>query len=87
VAKGSPRTKNAWKFIQSAVKAERVGKFAQHIASGPMNPKAFDFLPPAIGRAMPTHPDNLKNAIVIDAVKLQPQLDELNKRFDTWVTT
>jgi putative spermidine/putrescine transport system substrate-binding protein len=87
VAKGSPRAKNAWKFIQSAVKAERVGKFAQHIASGPMNPKAFDFLPPAIGRAMPTHPDNLKNAIVIDAVKLQPQLDELNKRFDTWVTS
>lgn len=87
VAKGSPRAKNAWKFVESAVKAERVGRFAEHIASGPMNPKAFDHLPKAVAEAMPTYPKNLANAIVLDAVKLQPQLDELNTRFDQWISS
>jgi putative spermidine/putrescine transport system substrate-binding protein len=87
VPKGTPRAKNAWKFVESAVKAERVGRFAQHIASGPMNPKAFDHLPMEVGEAMPTHPKKLANAIVLDPVKLQPQLNDLNARFDQWVST
>jgi putative spermidine/putrescine transport system substrate-binding protein len=52
-----------------------------------MNPKAFDHLPMEVGEAMPTHPKKLASAIVLDPVKLQPQLNDLNARFDQWVST
>jgi putative spermidine/putrescine transport system substrate-binding protein len=87
VAKGTPRAKSAWKFIESAVKADRVGRFAQHIASGPMNPKAFDHLPAEVARSMPTHPKNMASSIVLDAAKMQPQLDEMTARFDQWLSS
>lgn len=87
VAKGTPRAKNAWKFIETAVRADRVGSFAQHISSGPMNPKAFDHLAPEVAQSMPTHPKNMANTIVLDAAKMQPQLDEMTARFERWLSS
>lgn len=85
VAKGSPRTKNAWRFIEFAVAPERLAQFAQKNNYGPVNPASFKFIPPDVAARMPTSPENLKNAVVLDAEKLLPQLDVMAKRFEQWL--
>lgn len=86
VAKGTPRARNAWRFVQSAVQPEGLAKFAQLITSGPMNPKSYDFVPAAQAKLLPTSAENLKRAVVLDAEKIAPQVDELNRRFEQWIT-
>ncbi|MCB8823225.1 ABC transporter substrate-binding protein [Microvirga rosea] len=87
VAKGTPRAENAWRFIQSAVKAERLAEFCLRDKNGPLNPKAFDFISPEQAKLMPTYPENFKQAIILDPEKIAPQLDELNQRFDRWISS
>lgn len=87
VARGTPRAKNAWRFIQFAVQPENLAKFAMKNNYGPMNPKSFDFVPASEARAMPTYRENLEKAIVLDPEKLLPQLDEMAKRFERWLAS
>jgi putative spermidine/putrescine transport system substrate-binding protein len=87
VARGSPRTKNAWRFIEFAVAPERLAKFAQKNSYGPMNPASFQHLPPEAVRMMPTSPENLPKAVILDAEKLLPQLDVMSKRFEQWLSS
>ena len=87
VAKGTPRAKNAWRFIAFAVQAEGLAQFAKQNGYGPMNPKAFDYLAEADARTMPTWPANFEKAIVLDATKIGPQIDEMTKRFDQWIAS
>lgn len=84
VAKGSPRTKEAWQFIEFAVSPEQLAKFSQRNNYGPMNPAAIKFVPPDIAKMMPTAPENLSRSVVLDAEKLLPQLDAITKRFEQW---
>jgi putative spermidine/putrescine transport system substrate-binding protein len=86
VARGTPRAKNAWRFIEFAVSPERLAKFAEKNNYGPMNPASFKFLPPDVVRRMPTSPENLSKAVVLDAEKLLPQLDTMAKRFEQWLS-
>jgi putative spermidine/putrescine transport system substrate-binding protein len=85
VARGTPRAKNAWRFIEFAVAPERLAKFAAKNNYGPMNPASFKFLPPDVVARMPTSPDNLAKSVVLDAEKLLPQLDDMSKRFEQWL--
>ena len=86
VARGTPRAKNAWRFIEFAVAPERLAKFAEKNNYGPMNPASFKFLPPDVVQRMPTSPENLAKAVVLDAEKLLPQLDTMAKRFEQWLS-
>jgi len=87
VARGSPRAKNAWKFIEFAVGPERLAQFAQKNNYGPMNPASFKHLSPEVISHMPTSPENLARSVVLDAEKLLPQLDVMAKRFEQWLST
>ncbi len=86
VAKGSPRAENGFKLLNHiAGNAEGLAKFCIKDQSGPMNPKSFDFIPKDVAIYMPTYPEHLAKAVVIDAAKLLPQLDEVTSRFESWV--
>jgi len=87
VARGTPRAKNAWRFIAFAVQPERLAGFAQQNNYGPMNPACFKVLPPDVVRRMPTSPENLKKAVLLDAEKLLPELDTMAKRFERWLSS
>jgi putative spermidine/putrescine transport system substrate-binding protein len=87
VARGTPRAQNAWKFIEFAVQAPNVAKFALKNNYGPMNPKAFEHLAESDAKQMPTWPDNFKQTIVLDPEKLLPQLDIMSKRFERWLAS
>ena len=87
VAKGSPRTREAWQFIEFAVAPEQLAKFSQRNNYGPMNPGALQFVAPDVARLMPTAPENLSRSVVLDAEKLLPQLDVIAKRFEQWLAS
>lgn len=87
VAKGSPRAANAWRFIAFAITPEPLARFSLKNAYGPMNPDAYKFIPDEQARSLSTYPENFKSAIVLDPEKLLPQLDEMTKRFDQWLTS
>lgn len=85
VAKGTPRAKLGWKFIQFAVRPENLAGFAAAEKNGPLNPKSIEYVPEDVARNMPTHPDNLKQAIVLDPESLGSQIDEMTNRFEQWL--
>jgi putative spermidine/putrescine transport system substrate-binding protein len=85
VAKGTPRAEAAWKFIESAVRPDRMANFCMQADYGPLNPAAFEFIPEAKAKEMPTHPSIYQHVFEQDINKLAPQLTELNRRFDQWI--
>jgi putative spermidine/putrescine transport system substrate-binding protein len=87
VARGTPRTKSAWRFIEFAVAPERLAQFSQKNNYGPMNPGAFKYLSAEVVSRMPTSPENLQKSVILDAEKLLPQLDIMAKRFEQWLSS
>ncbi|RVG81991.1 extracellular solute-binding protein [Sinorhizobium meliloti] len=86
VAKDSPRAENGFKLISHiGQNAEGLAKFCIADQNGPMNPKSFHFIPAEVAARMPTHPEHLARAVMLDGAKLLPQLDELSTRFESWV--
>src|SRR5262249_39314983 len=63
IAKGSPNTQNAQKFIEFASRADRHAVVAQHIPYGPSNLNAYKLMPEELGRRLATHPDYMANSI------------------------
>lgn len=86
VAKDSSRAENGFKLISHiGQNAEGLAQFCMADQNGPMNPKSFEFIPEDIAKTMPTYPDHLARAVMLDGAKLTPQLDELTTRFESWV--
>lgn len=85
VAKDTPRKALAWKFVQSAVSAERVAGFSLANVYGPINPKAFDHISKEDAALMPTSPENIKKVVVQDTSKAGDQMNEANRMFERWI--
>ncbi|QRM56151.1 extracellular solute-binding protein [Sinorhizobium sp. BG8] len=86
VAKDSPRAENGFKLISHiGQNAEGLAQFCMADQNGPLNPKSFEFIPAEVASNMPTYPDHLARAVMLDGAKLLPQLDELTSRFESWV--
>ncbi len=85
VAKGTPRAKQAWQFINTALKAENLAPFCVQASLSPVNPAVFSQIAEKDARLMPTNPVNYKTAVEQDFVKLGPQMADLSRRFDQWV--
>ena len=87
VARGTPRAKNAWRFIEFAVAPGRLAQFAMRNNYGPMNPASFKGLSADVVSRMPTSPEKLPKAAILDAEKLAPQLAAMAKRFEQWLSS
>jgi putative spermidine/putrescine transport system substrate-binding protein len=87
VAKGTPRAKNAWRFIDFAAQAKPQADFCMRLSYGPLNPKAFELIPADQARKMPTYPEHLKIGFTPDAAWLGPNLPKIRERFSQWLTT
>ena len=87
VPKGTPRAKNAWRFVQFAIQPQPQAEFCRRLSYGPLNPKAFDFIPPEQARRMPTYPEHAKVGFVHDPTWLTPNLAMVKERFAQWLAT
>jgi putative spermidine/putrescine transport system substrate-binding protein len=87
VAKGTPRAKNAWRFIDFAVQPRPQAEFCKRMAYGPQNPKAFEFIPREQATRMPTYPEHKKLGFAHDPTWLAPKLAAIRERFTQWLAT
>lgn len=82
---GCPNPQGAMKFLDIVGRAEYQATFARLIYYGPQNPKAYNFLEPEIAKLMPTYPENLKIAHMVDFSWWEKNLPAMQKRFQLWL--
>lgn len=66
VPRGAPNPENAMKLLAFMSRAEPQAVFAQNIAYGPSNAKAYDFIPEERAAILPTSPELITKQIVQD---------------------
>ncbi|MET0186570.1 MAG: ABC transporter substrate-binding protein [Achromobacter sp.] len=85
VSKGSPRAQAAWQFIRASVSGERLAGFCREADYGPVNRKAFEFIPEKDALMMPTFPKNYAQTFEQNVAALAPQLNDIARQFDRWI--
>jgi len=84
ILKGSKHKKAAMKFIKFSTDPKRQADFAIRTNYGPSNLKAYDYIPKDIARKMPSYPDNLKKALIIDGEWYRKHGKEVAARWEAW---
>jgi putative spermidine/putrescine transport system substrate-binding protein len=87
VAKGTPRSELARKYIQIATSAEPLAGFCKEASYGPLNPGSFKFIDEADAKLMPTYPAHYKVSFEQDILNAGIDLDAASKRFDQWIAS
>jgi putative spermidine/putrescine transport system substrate-binding protein len=82
---GSPNPKGGMKALDFVGRAEYQAVFARLLYYAPQNPKAFDLLPPALAKLMPSHPDNEKLAHIVDYRWWADNNVRMQRRFEQWL--
>ena len=84
-AKGTPRAKLAWRFLDIVARPKPQAEFARRMFYGPSNPAAYQFLSPEVAQKMPTNPAYAALTFEPDAQWLAPRVAELDERFAQWL--
>jgi putative spermidine/putrescine transport system substrate-binding protein len=85
IPKGTPRLDAAYRFITYASQPERMADQTNYISYGPANKDAIPNVNPEVLPDLPTAPDNMTTALVIDPQFWADKGDELRERFNAWV--
>ena len=84
LARGTPRAKLAWRYMETFMDPKLHAKFAIALGYGPGNPKSFEHMTKdEIARA-PNTPDKLAIGVQPDYVWLQSRQQQLRDRFLEW---
>jgi putative spermidine/putrescine transport system substrate-binding protein len=86
IVKGSRNRTNAEKFIEFASRPEVMAEFSKYIQYGPTVKAAIDKMPPDLAKAMPTAAQNMQTAWKIDARFWGDHQDDLEVRFQAWLS-
>lgn len=84
ILKGSPRAEQAMQLIRYMKQPEREERLAQLIPTGLANRKAIAAVDPALQLDTPSNPDNMRNAVELDAQFWVENSDRLTQRFNAW---
>lgn len=87
VPRGTPRARQAWRFIDFAVQPQAQAEFCRRLSYGPLNPRAFQHVTPEQARRMPTYAEHIKVGFVHDPAWLAPNLPMLRERFAQWLAS
>jgi putative spermidine/putrescine transport system substrate-binding protein len=82
--KNSPNKAEALKFIDFASRASQQKILPKYVAYGPTNKDATAALDGKIAKELPTYPDNMKNALKIDADFWTDNIESLSERFNAF---
>lgn len=84
IVQGSGQLDTVYEFISFASQPEGQALFSQQISYGPVHPEAIAGLEFREALRMPTHEDNLKNALGINTDFWVDYGEELEQRFNAW---
>ncbi|WP_198164836.1 polyamine ABC transporter substrate-binding protein [Rhodoplanes sp. Z2-YC6860] len=82
---GSPNPSGAMRFIDFVARPEPQAAFARLLYYAPLNSKAFDLLAPEVATQLPTHPDNLRVAHLMNAEWWADNYVQVQRRMERWL--
>ncbi|TCU31458.1 ABC transporter substrate-binding protein [Rhizobium azibense] len=85
IPKGAPHLEEAYKFIAFAVDPAQQAEKTHYFAGGPANIEATPLVDPKILSSLPTNPENMGNALMVDVEFWADHGDELGQRFTAWL--
>ena len=87
ILKGGPNVDLCREFIEFAAAGENQAKYTPHVAYGPTNPNAFDYVDPERAKLLPTNPAYLKNMVETNTEWWGNNKDMMDERFNAWLLT
>jgi len=85
ILKGTPNADACREFIRFASDPKRQAALVEYFAAGVTQPAAFDYIPKEVARDCPTHPNNIKTGLHIDAAYWLGAQRDVIERFNGWV--
>jgi putative spermidine/putrescine transport system substrate-binding protein len=85
IPKGTPRLDGAYKFVAFASSPEPQADQTNYISYGPANTEAVPNINPDVLKDLPTAPDNMKTALIVDPQFWADKGEELRERFNAWL--
>lgn len=85
IPNGSPRRDAAYKFLAFAGSPQAQANQTNYSSYGPANEDAIAHVDPAILPHLPTTPEHMVNAVLIDPIFWANKGDELRQRFTVWL--
>lgn len=87
ILKGGPNIDLCREFIEFAAAGENQAKYTPHVAYGPTNPEAFDYVDPERAKLLPTNPVYLPNMLETNYEWWGANKDAMDERFNAWLLT
>ena len=85
IPKGGPRVDLAYKFITYSSQPDKMANQTKYISYGPANKDAIPNVDPAVLPNLPTAPDNMTTALIVDPQFWADKGEELRTRFNAWL--
>jgi putative spermidine/putrescine transport system substrate-binding protein len=82
---GTPNADACREFIKFASDAKRMASLTEFFPAGVTQPEAFKFIKAEVAKNCPTHPDNIKNGVQIDAKYWLENQASVTEKFNSWV--
>lgn len=82
---GTPNAEACREFIKFASDVKRMAQQGDYYPAGVTQPEAFNFMKPEVARHSPTHPDNIRNGVQINAKYWLENQAAVTERFNAWV--
>jgi putative spermidine/putrescine transport system substrate-binding protein len=83
--KGNPKLDNIYKFITYASQPDKMADQTNYISYGPANKDAIPNINRDVLKDLPTAPDNMTNALIVDPQFWADHGEELRERFAAWL--
>lgn len=82
---GTPNAEACREFIKFASDVKRMAQQGDYYPAGVTQPEAFKYMKPETARHSPTHPDNIKTGVQINAKYWLENQAAVTERFNSWV--
>ncbi len=85
ILKGTPNADICREFIEFCAQGEFQAKYTPHVAYGPTNPSAYEFVDPERAKVLPTNPAYLPNMTAVNTDYWGEHKEEASERFNGWL--
>lgn len=85
VLKGAPNPENAQKFVDFALQPKVQAEIAKHIAYGPTNREALQYIAAENAQKLPSEPEHYRNSFDMDYEWWLANLAAVGRRWQSWV--
>jgi putative spermidine/putrescine transport system substrate-binding protein len=82
---GTPNGDACREFIKFASDPQRMAALTEFFPAGLTIPEAFNYVKPEVAKSCPSHPDNIKSGLKIDAKYWLDNQAAVIERFNTWL--